>query len=112
MSHQKFQTCIDICSECAVACSHCANKDLNEDNIKMLARCIKLDYDCASACILAMKAMAGDSEFVKQICKICANICRACATECEKYAHIEHCRLCAEVCRKCAIQCTKVSKSK
>lgn len=112
MSYQKFQNCIASCSECAVACTHCANEDLNEENIKMLAHCIRLDYDCASACILAMKAMAGNSEFVRQICKICAEVCDACATECEKYPRMEHCRLCAEACRRCAAQCKRVVKNK
>ena len=76
----------------------------------MLTRCIRLDHDCAAICLLAMEAMAGGSEFAKQICKLCAEICNTCAVECEKHSHIEHCKKCAEVCRKFAVECSNMSK--
>lgn len=76
----------------------------------MLARCIKLDRDCAAICLLAVEAMAGGSEFAKQICTLCAEICNACAAECEKHSHMEHCKKCAEACRKCAMECSSMSK--
>ncbi|MFA6924626.1 MAG: four-helix bundle copper-binding protein [Bacteroidales bacterium] len=110
MNHQKFQNCIAACSECAVECTHCASACLNEQDIKMLTRCIRLDHDCTVICLLAIKAMASGSEFVKQICKLCAEVCNACATECEKHSHMEHCKRCAEKCRKCAVACSNISK--
>ncbi|MBB1193776.1 MAG: four-helix bundle copper-binding protein [Flavobacterium sp.] len=110
MSHQKFKDCIDACSECAVECSHCESECLNEQDVKMLARCIKLDHDCAAICLFAMQAMASGSEFTEKICKLCAEICTACAEECEKHAHMEHCKNCAESCRKCAVECSNMSK--
>jgi hypothetical protein len=88
MSHQKFKSCIAACSECAVECAHCESECLNEQDIKMLTRCIRLDHDCAAICLLAMEAMARGSEFAKQICKLCAEICNTCAVECEKHSHI------------------------
>ncbi len=42
MSHQKFKSCIAACSECAVECAHCESECLNEQDIKMLTRCIKV----------------------------------------------------------------------
>lgn len=108
MSHQQYQSCIAACSACAVECTHCESACLNEQDIKMLARCIKLDHDCAAICFLAMEAMASGSEFAKQICKLCEEICNACAVECEKHSHMEHCKKCAEACRKCAVECSKM----
>ena len=108
MSNHKFQSCITACSECAVECKSCASACLNEQDVKMCARCIKLDHDCASICLLAMEAMASGSDFVKQICKLCADICNACEVECEKHSHMEHCKTCAEACRKCAVECGKM----
>jgi hypothetical protein len=36
--------------------------------------------------------MSSESEYSKQVCKLCADICDACAEECEKHAgHMEHC---------------------
>lgn len=110
MSHQKYQSCIAACSACAIECFHCASACLNEQDVKMFARCIKLDHDCGAICLLAVQAMAGGSEFANQICKLCAEICTACAEECEKHAHMDHCKACAEACRKCATECNNMSK--
>lgn len=110
MIHQSFNSCIAACSECIVESNNCANSDLNEQDIKILVRCIKLNRDCAAICALAMEAMAADSEFVKQICKLCAEICDACEDECKKHSHMEHCSKCAEACGKCAVECMIISK--
>jgi hypothetical protein len=110
MSHQKYQSCIDACSACAVECYHCASACLEEQDVKMLARCIGLENECAAICLLAVQAMAGGSEFADKICRLCAEICTACAVECEKHAHMEHCKKCAEACRKCAAACSNMSK--
>lgn len=108
MSHQKYQSCIAACSACAVECYHCASACLNEQDVKMLARCIQLNNDCGAICLLAVQAMASGSEYANQICKLCAEICTACAEECEKNANMEHCKICAAACRKCATECNNM----
>lgn len=110
MIHQKLQNCIAACFACAVECKECANACWNEQDIKMFARCIRLDNDCAAICLLAIEAMAGGSEFSKQICVLCEEICTACAVECEKHSHMDHCKKCAEACRNCANQLTSLNK--
>jgi hypothetical protein len=41
--------------------------------------------------------MSAESEYVKKVCGLCAEVCEACAAECEKHAgHMEHCKLCAD----------------
>lgn len=110
MINLKYQSCITACADCAVACLYCANEDLTESDVKMLARCIKLDHDCAAMCLLAVQAMASSSEFAAKICVLCAEICTACAIECEKHTHMEHCKDCAAACRKCAAECIAMSK--
>lgn len=112
MSHKKNDNCIAACSNCAVECSKCIKDCLNEDDIKMLARCLKLTNDCAAICLLAIQAMASGSEFAKQICKLCEEVCNACAEECEKHSHMSHCKKCAKACRQCADECGKMNKAK
>jgi hypothetical protein len=112
MSHEKFQSCIDECNSCAVECRHCAVSCLGEKDVEMLTRCIKLNYDCSSICLLAIELMAGGSEFAKKFCVLCADVCDECAAECEKHSHMEHCKKCAEACRKCAIACREMSLEK
>ena len=52
MSHEKNQRLIDVLNNCATECSHCAMACLDEQDVKMLATCIKLNIDCADICRL------------------------------------------------------------
>lgn len=107
MSHQQNRALIDALNKCAAECNHCAVACLEEQDVKMLARCIKLDIDCAEICSLAISFVARGSEHAQHLLDECADICNACAEECEKHAAMgmEHCRSCAEVCRACAEAC-------
>lgn len=110
MSHEKFKNCIDACYDCAILCKHCEVSCLNEEDVKMLARCIKLDSDCAAMCNMTALMMAGGSEFVNEFLQLCAFICDDCASECEKHMHMEHCKKCAEACKRCADECRETIK--
>lgn len=50
----------------------------------MMAKCIRLDRECADICAFAAKAMQSNSPFAKQICDLCVDICQACVDECAK----------------------------
>src|SRR5215211_2757798 len=108
MSHEQNQGLIDALAKCAAECNHCATACLDEQDVKMLARCIKLDTDCADICRLAALFVARGSEHANHLLKECAEICEACAEECEKHA-MEHCRVCAEACRQCAEECMQMA---
>jgi len=112
MSHHNHKACIATCIDCVEECHHCANSCLEEKDVKALAHCIRLDYECAAYCLVAINAMASKSAFAQQICAVCADICEACALECEKHLHIEHCKKCAEACRRCAKECRSMSTMK
>ena len=105
MSHEQNLTILQALGKCAAECSHCATACLEEQDVKMLARCIKLDIDCAEICRLASSFIARGSEHAEHLLSECAEICMACAEECEKHAHMDHCRKCAEACRHCAEVC-------
>lgn len=102
-----YQDCIDACNACVLACNACIAGCLKESDVKMMARCIALDIDCAAVCALSAQAMARDSEMAKHFCRICSEICLACAAECEQHHH-EHCVACAKACRSCAQACQKM----
>ena len=89
------QTCIQACIACATACNQCFAACLREVDVKMMARCIALDVDCAAMCSLAANAMARKSEHAQAICALCAKICKACGDECAKH-DAQHCKACAE----------------
>ena len=108
MPHQKYNACIEACNSCALACNHCVASCLQEQDVKMMARCIALDMDCAQICTLAAAAMARDSEHAKAICAVCADICQSCGEECAKHA-MEHCQECAKACHRCVKECRKMA---
>jgi hypothetical protein len=107
MRKQKYSACIEACNTCAMACNHCAASCLQEQDVKMMARCIALDMDCSQFCVLAAAAMARDSEHANVICGLCADVCDSCADECAKH-DMKHCKECAKACEQCAEECRKM----
>ena len=89
-------------------CNRCFDECLKEDNVQMMAECIRLDRECADVCALAVQAMQINSRFAKQICELCADICQACGDECAKH-DAPHCQDCAEACHRCAKICREMA---
>lgn len=108
MAHEQFQSCIQACYACAAACDHCATACLAEDDVKQMARCIRLDLDCADICRMAAAYMARDSELARNVCRLCAEVCEACGEECAKHDP-DHCQQCADACRRCAEECRRMA---
>ena len=77
---EKFADCLQSCNDCAAQCYHCVAACLQEDDVKMMARCIALDIDCAQAC----------------------------GEECENH-ETDHCQQCAGACFDCAEQCRSMA---
>ena len=46
----KNETLIKTLYDCASTCDWCADACLDEDNIKMMVECIRLDRICAATC--------------------------------------------------------------
>lgn len=93
-----------ILIKCITACETCATMCLQEDNVKMMARCIQTDRDCADICTLTAKYVARESEFTSDVLNLCINICKECYEECKKHEH-DHCQKCAEKCKECYEAC-------
>lgn len=99
-----FEEIIHTLNECVIACETCAAACLEEENVKKMSNCIKLDRDCADICSLGVQLLARNSGLSESYIGLCADICSKCAEECEKHEH-DHCRICAEACRKCEETC-------
>jgi hypothetical protein len=80
----------------------------------MLARCIRLDLDCADVCDATGKILSRQTAFEPQMARAaldaCAQACRLCGEECEQHAEhgMEHYRICAEACRRCESACNNL----
>ena len=106
---ERYHECIEACVACLVACEMCSDACLDEGDVGMMKSCIRLDRDCADACIAAVRAMSRGGPLAEVLCRSCAEACDACATECEKHAGmVDHCKLCAEACRACAKACRRM----
>ena len=104
---------IDSCFECAQACTACADACIGEGDIQMLARCIRLDLDCADVCDatgrITSRQVAFEPEMARPVVDACARAVKLCGDECEQHAeHHEHCRVCMEACRRCEDACNRV----
>lgn len=104
MESNNHQALIQKLLNCVLACEHCATACLQEEDVKMMAGCIRLDRDCADMCTLAARLLQRDSVIAHQFLLLCEEICRLCADECGKHQH-DHCRQCAAACRECADAC-------
>lgn len=93
---------------CMKACNYCYDACLHEEDVNMMAQCIRLDRECADICNYLEAAIARNSPFIKQIASVCADICTACAEECNKHDH-DHCQQCAKACTSCAEACKQVA---
>ncbi len=105
MHHSQYQSVIEALNACAAACDHCFDACLEEQDVKMMAGCLRLDRDCADICKLTASALTRNSPVAKIFLQACADICQACGNECAKHTHMPHCQECAEACRRCEEAC-------
>lgn len=107
MSSALYREAIDACTRCASACDHCIAACLEEDNLEMMATCIRLDIQCAAVCRLLALYLEHESQFSPALAKLCQAVCRSCAEACAEHEH-EHCQACAEACQACAQACDAI----
>lgn len=108
MSDQQLRSCIQACFACAEECGRCAAACLQGPNASDMARCVRLDLDCAEICQAAASFLARSSELSGVLCQACATVCEACADECAMHS-ADHCQRCAQACRACAAECRKMA---
>jgi hypothetical protein len=104
MEETTYKQCLDACNLCISTCLNCADACLNEQEVKMMAGCIRLDLDCAAICQTVVQFISVKSKHSKDVIKLCASICQACADECGKH-DTDHCKKCADICQQCADVC-------
>jgi hypothetical protein len=99
---------IDALSDCAQACTACADDDVAE-----LVKCIRLCLDCADVCTATVRVISRQTEYdanvTRPLLEACAAACKSSGDECERHAQLhEHCRVCAEACRRCEQACREL----
>lgn len=91
---------IHALGNCINHCNYCADACLDEENVKMMVKCIRIDKVCAEACAALNQVLATNNKDVQGLIDYCITVCNDCADECEKHEH-QHCKDCAKACREC-----------
>ena len=104
---------IDTLSDCAQACTACADDCLSEEMVAELTKCIRLCLDCADVCTATLRVVSRQTEYdanvTRALLEACATTCKSSGDECERHARLhEHCRVCAEACRRCEAACNEL----
>lgn len=101
---------IDLCYECAQACTACADACLQEDDVSDLLKVIRLSLDCADICETTGRVLSRhtgyEANLTRAMLEACAQACRSCGDECRQHARThDQCRICADVCQRCEREC-------
>ena len=97
---RQHQDLIQTLADCAAACQYCSDQCLDEDHVAKMVACIRLDRDCADACLVALNFVARGSQSAQQAVRFCLDLCKQCGEECAQH-EAQHCQECAEACRAC-----------
>lgn len=95
---------IEKVTACQKACEQCFDACLQEDDVKMMAECIRTDRDCADICGMVVSFSHRQSPLLDELIALCIKACDTCASECEQHDH-DHCKECAKACRECEAAC-------
>lgn len=95
---------IHALGNCINHCNYCADACLDEENVKMMVPCIRLDRVCAEVCSTLNQVLITGFKEANDLVRYCIKICTMCADECEKHKS-QHCKDCARACRECVEQC-------
>ena len=101
---------IDALSDCAQACTACADYCLSEEMVAELTKCIRTCLDCDDVCTATLRVVSRQTEYdanvTRAVLQACVTVCKSCGDECQRHAEMhEHCRVCAEACRRCEQAC-------
>ena len=110
---QVLAATIDALSDCAQACTACADGCLSEQHVADLIKCIRLNLDCADICTATLRVLSRQTEYdaylTRSQLEACVAACKSCGDECERHAQMhEHCRVCAQACRRCEQACNEL----
>jgi hypothetical protein len=114
---------IDALSDCAQACTACADDCLSEPQVAPraaprperglaeLVKCIRLCLDCADICTATLRVVSRQTQYDANLTRpqllACVAACTSRGDECQRHAGMHvHCRVCAEACRRCQRACT------
>ena len=90
--------------DCQTMCNYCFNACLEEENVKSMVDCIKLNSECAGICEHVITALSFEDGFSQNVLNVCIKACEACIAECRKHYYLQ-CFECSKACKECIQAC-------
>jgi hypothetical protein len=86
---------------------------LSEQDVSPLAKCIRVNLDCADICTATSRVASRQTEYDAGVTRAqleaCAVACESCGVECQRHDHhMAHCKVCAESCQRCGQACREL----
>lgn len=105
-----LEAALEALIECANTCTQCSDACLSEQDASSMAKCIRLNLDCADVCTATGRVVSRQTEYDADVTRAqleaCIAACKSCGDECESHGeHMAHCRVWAESCRVCEQAC-------
>ncbi|MGY5851625.1 four-helix bundle copper-binding protein [Salegentibacter sp. F14] len=95
---------IHALGNCINHCNYCADACLDEEDVKAMTTCIRIDKVCAEVCSTLNQVLVTNYKNVEALVNYCIEVCMDCADECSKHEH-DHCQECAKACQHCVDAC-------
>jgi hypothetical protein len=94
---QLLAATIDALSDCAQACTACADDCLSKPQVAELIKCVRLCLDCADVCTATLRVLSRQTEYDANVTRpqlqACVAACSSCGDECGRHAGMHaHCR--------------------
>src|SRR5215469_6347679 len=81
---------LDALSDCTEACIADTEADLNEQDLAMMVKCMRLCMNCADVCAATMGVVTRQAEYdakvTRPLLEACIAICKSCGDECARHA--------------------------
>ena len=108
-------TVIEACYQCHQACLACADACLGESMPGEVARCIRLNLDCADVSLAAGSVLIRPTvqhRVADALLRACIAACEFAEEECARHAATHpHCEVCRQACEACREACGRARAS-
>jgi hypothetical protein len=104
----EMEACKEVCIECKTTCIDTLKYSKNQGGRYIDMTMMSMLRDCAEMCMMCVNMINDGSEFMGNICSLCAQICDRTAMACEQMSSDATMMFCAAICRKCAQHCNAI----
>jgi hypothetical protein len=107
-----MQECIDACIDARSARRSTMDYCMRQGGKMMNAALMRMLLDCSDTCGMCADMIMRDSDSMREMCRLCADMGTQCADMCAKMPTDSQMVACAEACRRAAAACRELAAAK